>query len=117
MNQKAVDLESMLVYDCRAAHRGRRLNAAFLALRDEAARAEFRRNKVAFYDRFQLSPEERSLIDAGDWDGLMRAGLSVYALGKARTVIEKDLLDIGAEIRGIEKAEFVKYLRRGHEGK
>ncbi|HJP68709.1 MAG TPA: hypothetical protein VJ846_07390 [Sphingomicrobium sp.] len=117
MNQKAVDLQSMLVYDCRAAHRGRRLNAAFLALRDEVARAEFRQNRIAFYDRFHLNSEERSLIDAGDWDGLMRAGLSVYALGKARSVIEKDLLDIGAEIRGIDKVEFVKFLRRSHEGK
>ena len=108
---------TMLVYDCRAAHRGRRLNAAFLALRNEAGCAQFRQDRIAFYDRFELSAEERSLIDAGDWDGLMRAGLSVYALGKARDALDKDLLDIGAEIRGVEKANFVQFLRRTHERK
>ncbi len=115
MSQKAGELEEMLVYDCRAAHRGRRLNAAFLALRDEAGSAQFKHDRTAFYDRFQLSAEERSLIDAGDWHGLMIAGLSVYALGKARAALEKDLLDIGAEIRGVPKAELVKFLRHSHE--
>lgn len=115
MSQDAGELAKMLVYDCRAAHRGRRLNATFLALRDEAGYVQFKQDRIAFYDRFQLTAEERSLIDTGDWDGLMRAGLSIYALGKARAALEKDLLDIGAEIRGLEKADFVKLLRRTHE--
>jgi hypothetical protein len=117
MSDSSGQLESMIIYDCRAAHQGRRLNAAFLALRHEAARAQFRADRVAFYDRFQLSTDERALIDACDWDGLMRAGLSVYALGKARPALEKDLLDIGAEIRGIERSEFIKTLRRNPERK
>ena len=110
-------LDDLLVYDCRAAHRGQRLNAAFLALGDQAVRRQFRQDRAAFYERFQLSVEERVLVDVGDWDGLMKAGLSIYALGKARTILEKDLLDIGAEIRGLSKADFVKFLRQTHERK
>ncbi|MGY4501712.1 hypothetical protein ACVWYH_005669 [Bradyrhizobium sp. GM24.11] len=114
MNPKDAGPGLMIIYDSRAAHLGRRLNSAFLALRHEESRAEFRRDKTAFYDRFELSAEERALIDAGDWDGLMKAGLSVYALGKARSVLEKDLLDMGAEIRGIKKTELINLLRRSH---
>lgn len=117
MTRDVAEPSDMILYDCRAAHRGRRLNAAFLSLRDAQGIAQFKGDRTAFYDRYELTAEERSLIEAGDWDGLMRAGLSVYALGKARGAVEKDLLDIGAEIRGLAKSDFVDLLHKTHERK
>ena len=106
----------MLVYDQRAAYRGRRLNAMFLALRGPAERAAFKVDPLATYDRFGLTTEERALVEACDWDGLMQAGLSIYALGKGLPALGSDLLEVGADLHGVDRESFMAAQRHARAG-
>ena len=101
----------MIVYDHRLAHRGRRLNALFLSLREPANRSVMLADPTILYDRFALTETERALVAACDWDGLMRAGLSIYALGKGLPVLQTNLLRVGAELRGMDSEAFVQAQR------
>jgi hypothetical protein len=100
------------VYGGRLAYHGRRLNAFFLAMQNKADWEEYSKNSSAVYDRFNLTADERKLIDTKDWAGLLDAGASVYILGKALASWNVDLLDLGGILHGSGRGAFIEEQRK-----
>lgn len=100
------------VYGGRLAYRGRRLNAFFLAMQNKADWEKYCEDSSAIYDRFNLTADERKLVDEQDWAGLLDAGASVYILGKALASWQVDLLDLGGILHGSGRGAFIEAQRR-----
>jgi len=71
-------------------------------------RAEFRSNPDTLFERSGLTPEERGLVRALDWRGMIQYGVSFFMLEKLGAVVGVSNLHIYAAMRGQTLEEFQK---------
>jgi protocatechuate 4,5-dioxygenase alpha subunit len=76
------------------------LNRFNYDLQQSDAKRAFQRDEESFLARYQLTPEERALIDARDWKGLVDIGVNVYILANFGAAVGLSFAEVGADLRG-----------------
>lgn len=95
--------------------RGYWLNQAFNDLNQPECRAALHADLDGYLARYPLTDEERRLVAAGDWQGCIDAGASVYTLTKLGAATGVSLLAMGAQMRGQTVEEFFAFLAEQNE--
>ncbi len=90
------------------AHTAWRINDFLHRLIEPAHRKAFVQDPQGLYEQFGLSQEERALLDARDWIGLIRYGVIFFSLEKMAAVLGMGNLDIYSQFRGETLEEFQK---------
>jgi protocatechuate 4,5-dioxygenase, alpha chain len=88
------------IFDLRLSRRGLRLNRMCSALCSPAEREAFKRDEEAFMGRFSLTETEKDLIRRRDFEGLIEAGMNIYAMLKVGSATGNSLYRMGAQMRG-----------------
>ncbi len=79
-------------------------------LRQPANRDACRANAASFYRRYAVGADGMRLLLERDWQGLVNAGVSIYLLTKLGATLRVSLIEIGAAMRGMSKAEFERLI-------
>jgi protocatechuate 4,5-dioxygenase, alpha chain len=95
--------------------KGYRINKLAMSLTDPANRAAFKGDQQAYMGKYHLRQDELSLIERGDWAGLIEAGANIYLLIKIAGALGQNLLEMGAQMRGEALETFLKG-RPAHSG-
>jgi gallate dioxygenase len=85
-----------------------RLNDFLHRLVDPAHRKRFLAEPHELYDEFALTEEERNLLDARDFIGLIRYGVIFFCIEKMAAVLGLSNPDVYAQMRGETMEEFQK---------
>ena len=108
------DIPGTYVFDGRHAHGAYALNKLLFSFNHEASRVEFDQDPGRYCDKFGLSPENKSLVLAKDFLGMLRAGANIYYLAKMAVPRGVSVQDAGAAFQGISTQEFqAKLLAKG----
>lgn len=95
------------VFDLAMSWRGYRINKMCNALSQPQERVACQADEEAFMARFSLTEEERKLVRARDFSGLLQAGGNIYFLIKLGVVTGNGLYRIGATMRGESYEQFL----------
>ena len=95
------------VFDLSMSWRGYRINKMCNALSDSSNRDLYRQDEEAFMHRFGLTEQEKNLVRARDFSGLLEAGGNIYFLLKLGAVTGRGLYQMGAQMRGESHEEFL----------
>jgi protocatechuate 4,5-dioxygenase, alpha chain len=95
------------IFDLRLSRRGLRLNRMCGTLCDPANREAFKRDEEGFMSKFQLNEDEKNLVRARDFAGLIHAGLNIYWMLKLGSVTGNSLYRMGAQMRGESYEQFL----------
>ena len=95
------------VFDSRETRRGYRINRFCMSLTDPANRAAFKTDEDAFLAKADLGDEDRRLIRARDWKGLIARGGNIYMVMKIGAVTGHGLYAMGAQQRGETLEQFL----------
>lgn len=90
-----------------AARRGFKLNRFCYDLRDPANRASWQQDAESLLDRYEIDEEDRALIRAHDWLGLVRRGANVFPLLRLAQLCGYGLAGTGAQMRGQTLEEYL----------
>lgn len=90
------------VYTGPTSTRGYKLNRFCLSLKKPANREAFLADEDAYVAQYGLSGEERALIKARDWTGLLKAGGHLQAILKLAATVGLNLYHIGAHNVGTD---------------
>ena len=107
MGQALKPIPDTSIFDLRLSRRGRRLNKMCTALCSPAEREAFKRDEEAFMSRFSLTEEEKNLIRRRDFEGLIEAGMNIYAMLKVGSATGNSLYRMGAQMRGESYEQFL----------
>ena len=102
----AENLEGSYLFTLEASHRAYRLNDFLRRLVIPEHRERFLHDTHALYDEFQLTQEERQLLDARDWIGMIRYGVIFFCLEKMAAVIGISSAAVYAQMRGETMEQF-----------
>jgi protocatechuate 4,5-dioxygenase alpha chain len=95
------------VFDLAMSWRGYRINKMCNALAQAPERAAFKADEEAFMARFKLTDEEKNLVRARDFSGLLANGGNIYFLIKLGVVTGNGLYAMGARMRGESYEQFL----------
>jgi protocatechuate 4,5-dioxygenase alpha chain len=95
------------IFDGALSRKGYRINKLCFSLTTDATRAAFKTDEEAYMERFGLTEDEKRLVRARDFLGLIRNGANIYMLLKLGAVTGNGLYDIGAQQRGETLAQFL----------
>ena len=104
-------LEGTYPFDLRSSMKTLRLNRFFWNLRLAEQRELFQRDENEAMRQAGLNDEERSLVRARDWLGLVRYGVNFFVLEKFARVVRMSNLEVYAQMRGETFEEFLKTRR------
>lgn len=98
-----------------AATRGLQINRFCYDLRHPANRDAFAADPEAEMERYGLDAEDRALIRARDWLGLVKRGANVFVLLRLSQMCGDGLAATGAQMRGETLEEYLasRNLRKG----
>lgn len=95
-------------FDIRQSMKAMRLNRFFWQMRASQARELWLADRNAAYDAAALSEQERALVDATDWLGLVQYGVCFFVLEKFARVVKITNLGMYASMRGETLEAFLK---------
>ena len=95
------------VFDLALSWRGYRINKMCNALSQPQEREAYRQDEEAFMARFGLTEDEKRLVRARDFGGLLEAGANIYFLLKLGVVTGNGLYVMGAKMRGESYEQFL----------
>jgi gallate dioxygenase len=101
-------LEGSYPYTLERSVKAYRLNKFLHRLTDATWRARFRANQESLFAEAALTGEERALVRALDWRGLIHYGVSFFMLEKLGAVVGVSNLHIYAAMRGQTLEDFQK---------
>jgi protocatechuate 4,5-dioxygenase alpha subunit len=107
MGHPLAPIRDTSIFDLRLSRRGRRLNKLCAALCSPHERDAFKRDEEAFMSRFRLTDAEKELIRKRDFQGLIDAGMNIYAMLKVGSATGNGLYKMGAQMRGESYEEFL----------
>ncbi len=97
----------VILFTGERSRRGYRLNKLAVAMRDADNRASMRADEEAFMARMGLSDEEKRMVRQRDLVAMLAYGGTMFALVKLAAVLDMNLLEAGASMRGETVAEFL----------
>ncbi len=95
------------VFDLAMSWRGYRINKMCNALSQPHERDACKADEEAFMTRFSLTEDEKNLVRARDFGGLLAAGGNIYFLLKLGVVTGNGLYRMGANMRGESYEQFL----------
>lgn len=95
------------VFDLAMSWRGYRINKMCNALSDKHHRDAYKQDEEAFLARYALTEQEKDLVRARDFSGLLAAGANIYFLLKLGVVTGNGLYYMGAKMRGETYEQFL----------
>ncbi len=95
------------VFDLENSWRGYRINKMCNALSQAHNREAFKRDEEAFMTAHGLTEDEKRLVRARDFSGLLAAGGNIYFLLKLGVVTGNGLYMMGAKMRGETYEQFL----------
>jgi len=114
MNPQLEAIESVpgtYPFDLRTSVRTLRINRFFWELAQPASRQRFLDAPEEAFRRAGLSEEEKALVRARDWIGLVRHGVNFFVLEKYARVCRVSNLEVYAAMRGESFESFMKTRR------
>lgn len=100
-------IDGTYVFDWRLSRKGYRLNKLAYSLSRAENREAFKMDEEAYYDRFDLTEEEKELIRSRDFLGLIQHGANIYMMLKLGAATGNGLYQMGAQQRGETYGEFL----------
>jgi gallate dioxygenase len=91
------------------------LSRALYDLREPEKRAAFLADPEAYARRYALTGDERAMLLRHDWRALAEAGVSIYLLTKLAATLKVDFVEMEGAMRGMNKKEFVSFLKQQAE--
>jgi gallate dioxygenase len=101
-------IEGTHPFTLEVSHRAYRLNDFLHRLVEPVHRRRFLDDTANLYDEFGLTAEERRLVDARDWIGLIRYGVIFFCLEKMAAVVGVSNPAVYAQMRGETLEAFQK---------
>lgn len=101
-------LEGTYPFTLERSHKGYRLNRFLHNLIDPAWRQRFLQDPQALFAEHQLTDQECELVQARDWQGLIRSGVIFFLLEKLGAVVGVSNLHIYSAMKGLSLEEFQK---------
>jgi hypothetical protein len=98
-------------FDLRASLRALRLNRFFWGLARPENRELFQSDPEEAFRRAALSEQEKALVRARDWLGLVRYGANFFVLEKFARVVRMSNLEVYAAMRGESFEAFMQTRR------
>ena len=95
------------VFDLAMSWRGYRINKMCNALSQPQEREAYKADEEAFMARFFLTEDEKNLVRARDFGGLLATGGNIYFLLKLGVVTGRGLYRMGADMRGETYEQFL----------
>ena len=95
------------VFDLAMSWRGYRINKMCNALSEPHNRDACKQDEEAFMAKYALTEEEKCLVRARDFSGLLAAGGNIYFLLKLGVVTGNGLYYMGAKMRGETYEQFL----------
>jgi protocatechuate 4,5-dioxygenase alpha subunit len=95
------------VFDLAMSWRGYRINKMCNALSQPHNRDEYKKDEEAFMAKYALTEDEKRLVRARDFPGLLAAGGNIYFLLKLGVVTDNGLYYMGAKMRGETYEQFL----------
>lgn len=95
------------IFDLRASRKGYRLNKMCGSLCRPENREAFKRDEETYMARFGLTEEEKRLIRARDFAGMIDAGMNIYFMLKIGSCTGNSLYRMGAQMRGESYEQFL----------
>lgn len=91
------------------------LNRFMYDLAERERREAFQEDPHAFLDGYELTADERRLIEERDWSALLDRDVSVYILANMASAVGLTLVDVGARFRGQTLEQFAEFIRAQNE--
>ncbi len=101
------------VFDGRRSRQGYDLNMFCMTLNAEENRDAFRADPAGYLDGVNLSPEQRSAVEARDWLKMLKLGGNIYYTYKLAAYDGLSMQDVGALMSGVTTAEFSQMMIDG----
>lgn len=105
--QGVEQIEGTYPFDLRTSVRALRLNRFFWGLARSEQRAAFLADPEAAMQAAGLNDEEKALVRARDWLGLVRYGANFFVLEKFARVLRLSNLEVYAQMRGETFEQFL----------
>jgi protocatechuate 4,5-dioxygenase alpha chain len=114
MNPQLEGIEAIpgtYLFDLRVSNRALKLNRFFWNMIGKPWRDRFEADPEALMTESGLSEQEKALVRAQDWLGLIRYGANFFVLEKFARVAKKSNLEVYAAFRGESFEAFLKTRR------
>ena len=109
-SDKFDNIPGTYVFDGQRCREGYHLNMFCKSMEREENRKAFTEDPAGYLDRYPMTPEQRRLVEARDWLGMLRVGGNIYYMAKLGTAYSLNVQDLGAQMRGITVDEFKQML-------
>lgn len=84
-------------------------------LGEPAGHQAYKDDPEAYTARYDLTPQERALIEARDWTALVDAGVNSYVLANYARAHGLSFVDLGAALRGETPEQMAAFLAEQNE--
>jgi protocatechuate 4,5-dioxygenase alpha chain len=100
------DIPGTYLFNGRRALIGYGLNRMCMSFNSADNRAAFLDDQEAYFDRYQLTGEQKAAVRDRDVLRLIRLGGNIYYLAKLAGIFGLNVQDLGAQQTGVSVAEF-----------
>jgi len=104
------------VFNGERSNKGYQINKMAFSFNSAENRAEFARDMGAYCDKFELKPDEKAAVVAGDFGRLLELGGNIYYLAKIAIFHGMSIQDACAKMSNITTEEFIQRLQKNSEG-
>lgn len=112
-SDKFDDIPGTYVFDGRRCREGYHLNMFCKSMEREGNRQAFTADPSGYLDRYPMTPEQRRLVEARDWLGMLRVGGNIYYMLKLISYDRSTLQHVGGQMTGMTVEEFREMLAAG----
>jgi len=107
------DIPGTYVYDARRGRVGYALNMFCMSLNSPDNRARFKADQGAYLDGFKLTPEQRRVVLARDWLGMLQQGGNIYYTIKIAFCDGLTFQDVAGMMSGVSKETYAQMMLNG----
>jgi len=104
------------VFDGQRCREGYHLNMFCKSMEREENRRAFTEDPAGYLDRYPMTAEQRRLVEARDWLGMLRLGGNIYYMLKLISYDRSTLQHVGGQMTGMTVDEFREMLSEGRMG-
>ena len=115
-SKKFNDIPGTYVFDGQRCREGYHLNMFCKSMEREENRKAFSDDPAGYLDRYPMTAEQRRLVEARDWLGMLRVGGNIYYMLKLISYDRSTLQHVGGQMTGMTVDEFRDMLADGRMG-
>lgn len=110
MNKQTKPIWGTTIFGPEEAMKGYALNKMCYSFNHAKNRKAFLADEESYYDRYNLTDEQRKVVKNRDILGMLEAGGNIYYLAKLAGILKLDVQDVGALQTGMTKEAFIQKL-------